>query len=87
MLCILHVCIVCMLYTLQFTTTNNHEVDEQCLAYPLYNDKDIVRVKVESTIEQANKKAHFEPRSDKCYSVHLQCIITDMGYMDCLAGI
>jgi len=77
-----------MLYTLQFTTTNNHEVDEQCLAYPLYNDKDIVRVKVESTIEQANKKAHFEPRSATCCcSVLIQYVITDMGYMDCLAGI
>ncbi|XP_065910800.1 twinkle mtDNA helicase-like [Dysidea avara] len=46
----------------KFTIANNQEIDQQCLAYPFYNDKNIARVKVESTIEQANRKTYFEPR-------------------------
>ena len=46
----------------QFLSPNGQGIDEQCLAYPFSNSKNIVRVKVECITEQAHKKAYFEPR-------------------------
>ena len=83
-------CGVCSNYRIhqQFPSPNGQGTDEQCLAYPFSNGKNMVRVKVECITEQANKKAYFEPRY--IFTVLISnpyLLFTDKVYMDCLAGV
>lgn len=62
-------------------------MDEQCLAYPFSNGKNIVRVKLESIIEQPHRKAYFEPRFIYSISTYLSGLHAFIVYRQGLHGL